>query len=118
MPLQVLAQGNTQSPPSDQASSDVTNRNSRDLTNAPQAAPPSTCPPSPVPSSSHKKSANPSDKGSDKTGDGNDDDQKTPEPKVTKPNLKKGDVVETRSASVNGAEPEQSDVDEGGVANG
>ncbi|OBS25685.1 hypothetical protein FPOA_06219 [Fusarium poae] len=118
VPLQVLAQGNTQNPPSNQASSDVTNNNSKDLTNAPQTAPPSTRQPSPAPSSSHKEPVNPSNKGSDKTGDGNDDDQKTSKPEDTKPGSPKGDAVEPRPASVSGAEPEQSEESEGGVAKG
>ncbi|CAF3515263.1 hypothetical protein FGSG_04341 [Fusarium graminearum PH-1] len=108
VPLQVLAQGNTQSAPTGQASSDVTNNNSKDLTDATQTTPPSTRQPSPTPSSSHKGPVDSNDKQPDKTGDGNDDDKKTPEPANTTPGSPKRDLDEKNDANVDDTEPEQS----------
>ncbi|RGP59118.1 hypothetical protein FSPOR_11561 [Fusarium sporotrichioides] len=75
-------------------------------------APPSTRQTSPAPSSSHKGPVDSNNKQPDKTGNGDDNDQTTPEPEDTKPGSLKGDVNEPSPASVDGAEPEQSAVDE------
>jgi hypothetical protein len=118
VPLQVLAQGNTQSPPSNQASSDVADNNSKDLTNAPQTAPPSTRQASPAQSSSHEEPVNSNDEQPNNAGNGDDDAQTTSAPENTETGSPKGDDTEPSPANVESTEHEQSAVDEGGVANG